>query len=541
MSRLLPRPSAGRVCGVQILLAALALALSLPAAAHSATTFGEEMIHLPTAGNAGLAITRAYNADGSLNAGSPVGGVLTSVNVLSTGNASNGFVRVIRRQTLFSGGYADFVNVAESIPWSVGADASAGGHVTTIPTRRTISAGDQLALVNSNSDALMYFSQSAPADCAFSSGSATPGTTATYQTVTCNHWIPLVQGVVEPDADADGYGDETQDDCPTNASSQTDCPPAGTFFVGDDMAGYPTWVNAGATVTRSINDDGTNYTGFPYSGILTSVQIRSAGGAGAGVVNVLRNTSPVTSFPISFLNVGPDIPFSVAAAAPPGGAITTVATRQPVAIGDRFGLVNNSVAAQMFFIASGAGDCVYNGSPPHAAGAVLSYTNAGCNNRIPLVRGVVEPDGDGDGYGDVSQDLCPADATAHDPCPQPAAPQADLSITLKRARRPARGLRATLSVTVANRGPSTAENVIIRLDRSSRLKSLGFLRGVCRVSTNKRSCTLASLASGAKITVKARAVKRMSGKISLVSRVSSSTTDPSTRNNRSSLRVRFSR
>src|SRR5262249_55804628 len=30
--------------------------------------------------------------------------------------------------------------------------------------------------------------------------------------------------VVEPDADGDGFGDETQDGCPTNASIQTACP-----------------------------------------------------------------------------------------------------------------------------------------------------------------------------------------------------------------------------------------------------------------------------------------------------------------------------
>jgi hypothetical protein len=32
------------------------------------------------------------------------------------------------------------------------------------------------------------------------------------------------QAVVEPDADHDGFGDETQDGCPTNASSQAPCP-----------------------------------------------------------------------------------------------------------------------------------------------------------------------------------------------------------------------------------------------------------------------------------------------------------------------------
>jgi hypothetical protein len=33
-----------------------------------------------------------------------------------------------------------------------------------------------------------------------------------------------IQGVIEPDADHDGYGDETQDSCPSDASTQGACP-----------------------------------------------------------------------------------------------------------------------------------------------------------------------------------------------------------------------------------------------------------------------------------------------------------------------------
>ena len=34
----------------------------------------------------------------------------------------------------------------------------------------------------------------------------------------------LVQGTVETDADHDGYGDDTQDQCPTDASTHGPCP-----------------------------------------------------------------------------------------------------------------------------------------------------------------------------------------------------------------------------------------------------------------------------------------------------------------------------
>lgn len=39
-----------------------------------------------------------------------------------------------------------------------------------------------------------------------------------------NAYLPM-NATVEPDADGDGYGDETQDGCPTNASSHGACPP----------------------------------------------------------------------------------------------------------------------------------------------------------------------------------------------------------------------------------------------------------------------------------------------------------------------------
>src|SRR5262249_37734164 len=41
--------------------------------------------------------------------------------------------------------------------------------------------------------------------------------------------VPIV-GVVEPDTDGDGYGDETQDGCPRSATVQAPCPPVKTSF-----------------------------------------------------------------------------------------------------------------------------------------------------------------------------------------------------------------------------------------------------------------------------------------------------------------------
>jgi hypothetical protein len=54
-------------------------------------------------------------------------------------------------------------------------------------------------------------------------GSASVGSSATYQEGEGEVRVPAV-GVIEPDADNDGYGDETQDKCPQSAAVQSACP-----------------------------------------------------------------------------------------------------------------------------------------------------------------------------------------------------------------------------------------------------------------------------------------------------------------------------
>jgi hypothetical protein len=54
-------------------------------------------------------------------------------------------------------------------------------------------------------------------------GRLADGDTASPHTVYLNEEL-LFNSDVEPDADHDGFGDETQDQCPTNASTQGPCP-----------------------------------------------------------------------------------------------------------------------------------------------------------------------------------------------------------------------------------------------------------------------------------------------------------------------------
>jgi hypothetical protein len=53
-----------------------------------------------------------------------------------------------------------------------------------------------------------------------------PGGTIKFTETPTKARVPVV-AVIEPDADGDGYGDETQDKCPQSAAVQADCSPVG--------------------------------------------------------------------------------------------------------------------------------------------------------------------------------------------------------------------------------------------------------------------------------------------------------------------------
>jgi hypothetical protein len=90
--------------------------------------------------------------------------------------------------------------------------------------------------------------------------------------------------------------------------------------------------------------------------------------------------------------------------------------------------------------------------PGDQIGLHAARRHAGRVQRLTLlVTGVIEPDADNDGYGDETQDACPAEASLHvAPC------NADVALAMA---GPAFGVvdRDTpYVVTVANRGPSAA-------------------------------------------------------------------------------------
>ncbi len=196
--------------------AALALVAAQPAAAS--TTIGN-----PCTGNASsneFSFAGLANAPGSpFPAAAPSAGVITSWTfriVEVPPNILSQVVKVLHP----TGAPSQFTVTAESSPGSLVQGAN------TFATRLPIQAGDVLATSGTAEGTLVtvYCNTATPGDKAgVLPGNPTQGATTTAIAEPEGLQIPIT-AVIEPDADGDGYGDETQDKCPQSAAVQGECP-----------------------------------------------------------------------------------------------------------------------------------------------------------------------------------------------------------------------------------------------------------------------------------------------------------------------------
>jgi hypothetical protein len=208
-----------------LVLALLASAIA-PGSAAAATVFGADLNHDPTNTTGNLSLTNVIHQGGAPESGTPVSGILTSVRLRATGAAGgSGVIRVLGLVAHPNATSYTFNNSGPEIPVSVTPDTTPAGHVTEVLTRRPIAAGQRLAwLSTTNVFGLAVTYNDSSAECAYSASGHPVGANLTYTTNVCNQNVLLAAGTVEADADRDGFGDETQDACPTNAATQGPCP-----------------------------------------------------------------------------------------------------------------------------------------------------------------------------------------------------------------------------------------------------------------------------------------------------------------------------
>jgi len=189
--------------------------------ASAATEFGDSCAST-TGAPVPYTVTTLSGPAGSIPLAAPTGGIVTKVKL----NAAESFPFAIPMQVKLlrpTGGNNFTVTNQTEVAFSGGA--------STFDARMPVAAGEQLALhgspfsyMGTNYPGLILFCASPGSVLGAVPGDVAPGSSAEFSEVTEGR-VP-VAAIIEPDADNDGFGDETQDACPQSPSIQVACPVA---------------------------------------------------------------------------------------------------------------------------------------------------------------------------------------------------------------------------------------------------------------------------------------------------------------------------
>lgn len=200
---------------------ALAVVFAVAPGASAATTVGQTFAPaFPTLPEK-LAFQSAVS--GQPSSVIPSAGIITSFSHIAEAAPDSTLALVVLRP---SG--ADYTVVAVS-----DAKTLTGGVLNTFVVRIQVQAGDLIGVLGS-SDVLGAAGPVIALANTFQSGDVSPTVGATILSTSLSPFSPYIidiSAIVEADADGDLYGDETQDLCPTDASTQGACDVTGPFLT----------------------------------------------------------------------------------------------------------------------------------------------------------------------------------------------------------------------------------------------------------------------------------------------------------------------
>jgi hypothetical protein len=392
-------------------LAFLGVALIAVPQAAAATTIGESY-----AGSGGVAChyggTEIQTASDGNSYAAPYDGVITSW------SNQGYFWPTITFKVARLGSGASYTVVASDGPRTVAGFSQKENYPVRIPVRQGDVIGGHIPISD-------YYCVYGGGTNAYGEDDADtlPGGTGSFDAINGGR-IP-VEATIEHDRDGDGYGDETQDACPTNASTHDACPLP--TVLGQTF----TPINSSCISTSiPVLPADVRYSA-PADGVITSWS-HQASSAVDGTIKfkVLR---PLGGD--DYLAIGDSEPRTTTA-----GALSSFPTRIPVRQGDRIGLRSDGVGCASNVSALGSSMSLVDDVAPGT-----SATFNASNRRVD-VSAVLEADDDGDGFGDTSQDLCPTDATTQGVCPiiQPLPPPPEKSAECLAAEKKLDKARAKL-------------------------------------------------------------------------------------------------
>lgn len=142
----------------------------------------------------------------------------------------------------------------------------------------------------------------------------------------------------------------------------------------------------------------------PRTGVITKATFNLPS---APVIPTVLKTFRSTGLPNGFTVVSESATIQV------GGGLQTYPVRLPVTAGDLLGI--SSTLGVLLCSTGNAGDVVGSVAGIVGVGQSATFT-PGTGTSVPVVA-TVEPDADGDGFGDTTQDLCPQSAAIQTACP----------------------------------------------------------------------------------------------------------------------------
>lgn len=213
--------------------------------------------------------------------------------------------------------------------------------------------------------------------------------------------------IIEPDSDQDGFGDETQDLCLGNAvAGDTAC--SGSL-VGPELTNQPnggigSGASGGLFVTTAVP---VGLATAPFNGVIVRWRFKgsSVGGdhrlrvvrlLGGWDIQPLRSSDPLNSPGID------------------GRLVRSGETRIPIAAGEAIGLQTAPNADAKLVTFPGYTALQFS-TPPTDGSTATANSEFGVN--APMISADIEPDADGDGFGDITQDQCPGNAGVNGVCP----------------------------------------------------------------------------------------------------------------------------
>jgi uncharacterized repeat protein (TIGR01451 family) len=205
----------------------------------------------------------------------------------------------------------------------------------------------------------------------------------------------------------------------------------------------------------------------------------------------------------------------------------------PIQAGDYLGLTGSGSTGIACINTADANDHIRVKNPPDTTVGQDNSGFLGNNTTLKIgVSAVVEPDADGDGFGDESQDSCPTDPAVHTgPCP------VEVSIVKTASANPTLGSDMTFTLAVKNNNatnPAKGVSVTDALPSSVTFVSSAAGQGSC-TGTSNVACDLGTLGPGASTTVTIVVHPTASGPLSNTASVTTTSADTDTTNNSSTV------